>query len=88
MNLFSNHLWFYIFIISFVFASFGNAQEFRLRAHHLGKTKKQILNGKLISAAVYQQKYLVNILFYEMREQYVTFPKLVLVFQHNWDVQN
>jgi len=58
MNLFSNHLWFYIFIISFVFASFGNAQEFRLRAHHVywknqgANTEREIDFGRSVSAKI------------------------------------
>ena len=58
MNLFSNHLWLYIFIISFVFASFGNAQEFRLRAHHVywknqeANTEREINFGRGVSAKI------------------------------------
>ena len=58
MNLFRNHLWFYIFIISFVFASFGNAQEFRLRAHHVywknqgANTEREIDFGRSVSAKI------------------------------------
>jgi predicted Zn-dependent protease len=58
MNLFSNHLWLYIFIISFVFASFGNAQEFRLRAHHVywknqeTNTDREINFGRSVSAKI------------------------------------
>ncbi|MEY8217166.1 MAG: M48 family metalloprotease, partial [SAR324 cluster bacterium] len=58
MNLFRNHLWFYIFIISFVFASFGNAQEFRLRAHHVywknqeANTEREIDFGRGVSAKI------------------------------------
>jgi len=58
MNLFRNHLWFYIFIISFVFASFGNAQEFRLRAHHVywknqeTNTEREIDFGRSVSAKI------------------------------------
>jgi len=58
MNLFRNHLWFYIFIISFVFASFGNAQEFRLRAHHVywknqeANTDQEINFGRSVSAKI------------------------------------
>ena len=58
MNLFRNHLWFYIFIISFVFASFGNAQEFRLRAHHVywknqeANTDREIDFGRSVSAKI------------------------------------
>ena len=58
MNLFHNHLWFYIFIISFVFASFGNAHEFRLRAHHVywknqgANTEREIDFGRSVSAKI------------------------------------
>ena len=58
MNLFRNHLWFYIFIISFVFASFGNAQEFRQRAHHVywknqeANTEREINFGRSVSAKI------------------------------------
>ena len=58
MNLFRNHLWFYIFIISFAFASFGNAQEFRLRAHHVywknqeANTEREIDFGRSVSAKI------------------------------------
>ena len=58
MNLFRNYLWFYIFIISFVFASFGNAQEFRLRAHHVywknkeANTEREINFGRSVSAKI------------------------------------
>ena len=58
MNLFRNHLWIYIFIISFVFASFGNAQEFRLRAHHVywknqgANTEREIDFGRSVSAKI------------------------------------
>ena len=58
MNLFRNYLWFYIFIISFVFASFGNAQEFRLRAHHVywknqeANTDREINFGRSVSAKI------------------------------------
>ena len=58
MNFFRNHLWFYIFIISFVFASFGNAQEFRLRAHHVywknqeANTEREINFGRGVSAKI------------------------------------
>ena len=58
MNLFRNHLWFYIFIISFVFESFGNAQEFRLRAHHVywknqgANTEREIDFGRSVSAKI------------------------------------
>ena len=58
MNLFRNHLWIYIFIISFVFASFGNAQEFRLRAHHVywknqeANTDREINFGRSVSAKI------------------------------------
>ena len=58
MNLFRNHLWFYIFIISFVFASFGNAQEFRQRAHHvywknqIANTEREIDFGRSVSAKI------------------------------------
>ena len=58
MNFFRNHLWFYIFIISFVFASFGNAQEFRLRAHHVywknqeTNTEREIDFGRGVSAKI------------------------------------
>ena len=58
MNLFRYHLWFYIFIISFVFASFGNAHEFRLRAHHVywknqkANTEREIDFGRSVSAKI------------------------------------
>ena len=58
MNLFRNHLWFHIFIISFVFVSFGNAQEFRLRAHHVywknqgANTEREIDFGRSVSAKI------------------------------------
>ena len=58
MNLFRNHLWIYIFFISFVFASFGNAQEFRLRAHHVywknqeANTEREIDFGRGVSAKI------------------------------------
>ena len=58
MNLFRNHLWFYIFIISFVFESFGNAQEFRHRAHHVywknqeANTEREIDFGRSVSAKI------------------------------------
>lgn len=58
MNLFRNHLWFHIFIISFVFASFGNAQEFRLREHHVywenqgANTEREIDFGRSVSAKI------------------------------------
>jgi len=58
MNLFSNYLWLYIFIIFFVFASFGNAQEFRLRAHHVywknqeANTEREINFGRSVSAKI------------------------------------
>ena len=58
MNLFRNHLWIYIFIISFVFASFGYAQEFRLRAHHEywkdqeANTDREINFGRSVSAKI------------------------------------
>ena len=58
MNLFRNHFWFYIFIIYFVFASFGNAHEFRLRAHHVywknqgANTEREIYFGRGVSAKV------------------------------------
>ena len=58
MNLFRNHLWFYIFIISFIFTSFGNAQEFRLRAHHVywknqgANTEREIDFGRSVSAKI------------------------------------
>jgi len=58
MNLFRNHLWFYIFIFSFAFASFGNAQEFRLRAHHVywknqeANTEREIDFGRSVSAKI------------------------------------
>ena len=58
MNLFRNHLWFYIFIISFVFESFGNAQEFRQRAHHVywknqeANTEREIDFGRSVSAKI------------------------------------
>ena len=57
MNLFRNHLWFYIFFISFVFASFGNAQEFRLRAHHVywknqeANTEREIDFGRTVPSS-------------------------------------
>ena len=58
MNLFWNHLWIYIFIISFVCASFGYAQEFRLRAHHVywknqeANTDREINFGRSVSAKI------------------------------------
>ena len=58
MNLFRNHLWIYIFIISFIFTSFGNAQEFRLRAHHVywknqgANTEREIDFGRSVSAKI------------------------------------
>ena len=58
MNLFRNHLWFHIFIISFVFVSFGNAQEFRLREHHVywknqvANTEREIDFGRSVSAKI------------------------------------
>ena len=58
MNLFRNHLWFYIFIIYFVFSSFGNTNEFRLRAHHVywknqeANTEREINFGRSVSAKI------------------------------------
>ena len=58
MNLFRNHLWFYIVIITFVFASFGNAQEFRQIAHHVywknqgANTEREIDFGRSVSAKI------------------------------------
>jgi len=86
---FNKYLWLHIFIFSFGFAVSGQAQEFRLRAHHIfwknqeAGTDREIDFGRGVAAKILGKYPLLR-----DERKVNTFPKLVPELPHSWDVRN